>query len=89
MPDATAGERAGDGVVDGAGVGRRVADHGVRGDAVRRASPAPSKTFSSTATTQTITGLVNGTKYRFRVQAINAVGTGGYSTVTNPVTPSP
>ena len=44
---------------------------------------------ASTATTQTLTGLVNGTQYRFRVQAINAVGTGGFSTVTNPVTPAP
>jgi hypothetical protein len=51
-------------------------------------SPRPSTTFLSTSTTQTITGLVNGTQYRFRVQAINAVGISGYSTVTNPVTPS-
>ena len=50
--------------------------------------PRLSTTFTSTATTQTVTGLVNGTEYRFRVQAINAVGTSGYSTVTNPVTPS-
>jgi hypothetical protein len=32
--------------------------------------------------------LTNGTTYRFRVQAINAGGTGGYSKVTNPVTPN-
>ncbi len=50
-------------------------------------SPRPSTTFDSTATTQVVTGLTNGTQYRFRVRAINAVGTGGYSTVTNPVTP--
>jgi len=31
---------------------------------------------------------VNGTTYRFRVQAMNAIGTSGYSTVTNPVTPT-
>ena len=48
-------------------------------------SPRPATSFSSTATTQTITGLSNGTQYRFRVQAVNAVGTSGYSTVTNPV----
>jgi hypothetical protein len=36
-----------------------------------------------------VTGLTNGTTYRFRVRAINAVGTGGYSKATNPVTPSP
>jgi hypothetical protein len=43
--------------------------------------------FASTSTTQTITGLPNSATYRFRVQAINAVGASGYSTVTNPVTP--
>jgi hypothetical protein len=32
--------------------------------------------------------LDNGTQYRFRVQAINAIGTGGYSTASNPVTPT-
>ena len=47
------------------------------------------QTFTSTATTQTVTGLMNGTTYRFRVRAINAVGTGGYSKVTNSVTPTP
>jgi glucose/arabinose dehydrogenase len=45
--------------------------------------------FGSTSTTQTITGLTNGSTYRFRVQATNAIGTSGYSKVTNPVTPSP
>jgi hypothetical protein len=48
----------------------------------------PSTTFSSTATSQTVTGLTNGTQYRFRVQAVNAVGTSGYSKVTNPVSPT-
>ena len=47
----------------------------------------PSRTFSSTATTQTLTGLTNGLTYRFRVQAINAIGTGRASAATNPVTP--
>ncbi len=51
--------------------------------------PRPSTTFLSTLTTQKVTGLVNGTTYRFRVQAINALGIGGYSTVSNPVTPQP
>jgi hypothetical protein len=46
-------------------------------------------TFNSTATTQVVIGLTNGTTYRFRVRAINATGTGAYSKVTNPVTPSP
>jgi predicted phage tail protein len=48
----------------------------------------PSQAFGSTATTQAITGLTNGTQYRFRVRAVNAVGTGGYSTVTNPIVPT-
>ena len=42
----------------------------------------PTITFNSTATTQTITGLVNGTAYTFRVAAFNAVGTGPTSTIT-------
>jgi hypothetical protein len=51
-------------------------------------SPQPSTTFNSTATTETLTGLTNGSTYRFRVRAINAIGTGPYSKVTNPVTPT-
>ena len=51
-------------------------------------TPQPPTTFGSTATTQIVTGLTNGTQYRFRVQAINAVGTSGRSMVTNPVTPT-
>jgi hypothetical protein len=49
----------------------------------------PSTTFNSSATTQTVTGLTNGKTYRFRVRAINAIGTSAYSKVTNPLTPSP
>jgi hypothetical protein len=52
-------------------------------------SPQPSQTFISTATTQVVTGLTNFTQYRFRVQAINGVGTGGFSKVTNPIYPAP
>ena len=50
--------------------------------------PLESTTFNSTDTTQVVMGLTNGTTYRFRVQATNALGTSGYSTVTNAVTPS-
>jgi titin len=46
------------------------------------------RTFNSTATTQVVTGLTNGWPYRFRVQAVNAVGAGGYSAETNRVTPT-
>ncbi len=49
----------------------------------------PSSTFNTTATTETVTGLTNGTTYRFKVAAINAVGTGATSTASNAVTPAP
>ena len=39
----------------------------------------PARTFNSTATSQTITGLTNGTTYVFRVAAKNANGTGPQS----------
>jgi Fibronectin type III domain len=44
--------------------------------------------FNSTSTTRTVTGLTNGTQYRFRVRAYNTIGISGYSKVTNPVTPT-
>jgi hypothetical protein len=42
---------------------------------------------TSTATIATVTGLTNGTAYQFRVAAVNAVGTGSYSTASSAVTP--
>jgi alpha-tubulin suppressor-like RCC1 family protein len=44
--------------------------------------------FNSTATTQTITGLTNGTTYRFRVRAYNLLGLSGYSKVSSAVEPT-
>ena len=51
--------------------------------------PLPSVTFASPTTTPTVTGLTNGTTYRFRVQAVNALGTSALSGVSNAVTPGP
>lgn len=42
----------------------------------------------SSATTATISGLTNGTSYRFRVAAITAAGRGGLSATSSAVTPS-
>lgn len=51
-------------------------------------SAEPSRTFATVDTTQTITDLVGGSTYRFRVQAINTVGTGPFSRTSNEVTPT-
>jgi hypothetical protein len=51
-------------------------------------APVKVRIFNSTLTTQTVTGLTNGTEYRFRVRAYNAIGLSGYSKVTNPVVPT-
>ena len=46
------------------------------------------QTFNSTATTETVTGLTNGTAYTFKVAAINGVGTGTQSAASASVTPA-
>ena len=43
---------------------------------------------TSTSTSTTVTGLSNGTSYIFRVAAVNATGTGSYSTSSSAVTPA-
>ena len=43
---------------------------------------------ASTATSYTLTGLVNGTGYIFRIAAISSAGTGSYSTSSATATPS-
>ncbi|MBI3624079.1 fibronectin type III domain-containing protein, partial [Candidatus Saccharibacteria bacterium] len=47
-----------------------------------------SKTYSSTALTQSFTGLIPGTTYRFKVAAKNAYGTGPQSLASNAIIPN-
>ena len=49
---------------------------------------APLRTAGPGATSLVVTGLLNGTSYRFRVQATNAVGAGAFSALTLAVTPT-
>ena len=43
----------------------------------------------ATTTSYTVTGLANGTAYRFRIRAVNAGGEGPQSAVAGPATPAP
>jgi len=43
---------------------------------------------TGTATSCTVTGLVNGTNYEFRIAAVNSIGQGLYSSPSAPVAPS-
>jgi hypothetical protein len=53
-------------------------------------STTPSRTLTTdpSATSLLVTGLTNGTSYRFDVAAVNAIGTGPASATTTAVTPS-
>ena len=48
----------------------------------------PATTFTSAATTETITGLTDGTAYTFTVAAITDAGTGPASSPSAPITPA-
>jgi len=50
-------------------------------------APVKVRIFNTPSTTETVTGLSDGTTYRFRVRAYNAIGVSGFSKVTNQVTP--
>ncbi|HEY4375690.1 MAG TPA: fibronectin type III domain-containing protein, partial [Acidimicrobiales bacterium] len=52
------------------------------------ATAGSAQVFNSTATSQSVTGLVNGTTYTFKVAAINGVGTGPLSGSSNAVVPA-
>lgn len=52
-------------------------------------SCAPTTANVSTATTCTVTGLINGVTYYFKVAAINSLGVGSYSGASSGVTPMP
>src|SRR5690606_6216392 len=43
----------------------------------------------SASTTAVVSGLTNGVAYRFRIAAVNNVGTGAYSPASEPATPTP
>jgi Zn-dependent metalloprotease len=57
-------------------------------DAATSAQVGALRPAADGATNLTVTGLANGTGYRFQVQAANAVGAGAYSALSAAVTPS-
>ncbi|MFI5837902.1 putative Ig domain-containing protein [Micromonospora sp. NPDC051300] len=54
---------------------------------VRNGVPQPSLTFDASTTSRTLTGLLVGASYSFRVAATNAYGTGPVSPASNAVVP--
>ena len=57
-------------------------------NAVSAAGTVVTGSAAAGATSGTVAGLVNGTSYTLKVAAVNAVGTGGFSSASNPVTPA-
>lgn len=58
------------------------------GNTVRSADGKIVRQFTATQGSVVITGLENGTEYRFRVQAINSVGVGPFSELSGPAVPA-
>jgi hypothetical protein len=56
-------------------------------NAATNATVGAARPAGANATALTVTGLVNGTSYRFQVRAVNAVGLGALSPSSNAVTP--
>ena len=82
------GRRPAKHVLDGPGVQRRPGHHRVPRDPLHRRRSPDAWVFASTATSQAITGLTNGTSYTFRVATTNTVGTGPDSASAQPSPPT-
>ena len=79
-------QRGSHGQLDGPGRQRRRPSPATWSPRTSAPSPRPAQTFASTAVTQTVTGLTNGTTYTFKVAAINGIGTGPQSAATAAIT---
>ena len=85
---ATPGHGSATRVVDSAGIGWRISHLRICRYRFHRSHREPPVAFDSPATTQTITGLTNGTTYTFAVAAMNVVDTGPKSGRVKPRHPN-
>ena len=89
--NATHRERLGDGPVERPCQQRWLADHRLRGAGVRRrrnVQVGALRPAGPSATRLVVTGLTNGTQYRFQVRALNAIGASAFSQLSNNVRPA-